>query len=130
MLEHRVTVAKSALRGIEGKALAGRQINRVERLKTVLQLNPIRANVLHRGCAHTARDERQILQAGIAVFKRPGHQVVPVFTCARLHNPGLGGLADEPFSHDLDFQHQWFHIPRQHNVAATTQNEFGHGFQG
>ena len=48
MLEHRVTVAKSALRGSQGEPLAGHQINCVERLKTVLQLNPIRANILHR----------------------------------------------------------------------------------
>ena len=55
---------------------------------------------------------------------------MPVFTRSRLHNPGLGGLADEPFAHDLDFQHQRLDITRQHNVAAATQNEFGRGFQG
>ena len=82
MLEHRVPVAKGALRGIQGKALASRQINSVQRLKTVLQLYSVSANVLHRRRAHAAGDERQIFQAGVAVFKCPGHQVVPVFARA------------------------------------------------
>jgi hypothetical protein len=54
---------------------------------------------------------------------------VPVFACAGLHNPGLGGLADQPFAQNVDFEHQRFDVARQHHVAAAAQNEFGCGFQ-
>ena len=50
---------------------------------------------------------------------------MPVLASARFHNPGFGGLADQAFAHDFDFEHQRLDVARQHNVAAAAQNEFG-----
>ena len=80
VFEHRVAVAKAALRCVQGKQLAGLQVYGVERIKAVLQFYAIGAYVLHRRGAHGARNQRQVFQARQALVQRPGHKVVPVFT--------------------------------------------------
>ena len=58
VFEDRIAVAKAALRRIEAEHLPAVQIDRIERMKAVLQLQPVGANVLHRGCAHAAGNQR------------------------------------------------------------------------
>ena len=129
MLEHRVAVAKSALRGVQREGLAGLQVHRVQRLKAVLQLDAVSAYVLHRRSAHAARDHGQVLHAWVSIGQRPGHQLVPVFPSASLDNEGFGGFAHQPLAHDLDLEHQGFDVAGEHNVAAAAQNELRHCLQ-
>ena len=67
MFENRVAVGKSTLGGIQAELLARDQIHGIQRIKAVLQLQPIGANVLHRRCAHGAGDQRHVLKARIAL---------------------------------------------------------------
>ena len=55
---------------------------------------------------------------------------MPVFTRARLHNPGFGGFTDQPLAQHVDFEHQGFDVACQNDVAAAAQDELGRGFQG
>jgi len=60
MLEHRIAVAKVALIGAQREVLARAQVHRVELVKAILQLQTIRADVLH-GCrAHGPRNEGHV----------------------------------------------------------------------
>jgi len=118
------------LRGIQREGLASRQIDGIERVKTVLQLDAISADVLHRRGADHAGNQRQVFQAGVAVLQRPGDQIVPVFTGTGLDNPGLGRFTDQAPAHDFDLEHQRLDIAGQHNVAAATQHKFGRSLQG
>ena len=117
------------MRRVQRKALARDQVNRVQRLKAVLQFNAIGADVLHRRAAHGAGDEGQILQAKVAILKRPRDQTVPVFPCARFHNEGFGGFFDQAAAHQLDFKHQRLDVTRQNNIAAPAQHKLGCGAQ-
>ena len=50
---------------------------------------------------------------------------MPVFTCPRLHDEGFGGFFHQSSAADFDFQHHRLDVARQHNVAATPEDEFG-----
>jgi len=129
VFKNRVAVAKSALRGVQREGLAGLHVHRVQRFKTVLQLDAVSADVLHRRSAHAARDHGQVFHAGKAIGQRPGHQFVPVLAGAGLHDEGFGGLAHQPFAHDLDLEHQRFDVAGEHNVAAAAKNELRNSLQ-
>ena len=125
VLEDRIPVAERALRGVQRKSLAGGQINRVQRVKTVLQLDAIRADVLHRGRAHGAGDQRQIFEARIAVLQGPCDRVVPDLAGSDLDNPVPVGLFDQTHALDFHLQHHRFDIAGDHDIAAATQHEHG-----
>ena len=125
MLEHRVSVAKTALGRVQGKELASLQINRVQGLKAVLQLDPVGTYVLHRRGADGARNKRHVFQARVALGQAPGNKFVPVLASTSLQHPGPGGLAHQPAAHDLDLEHHRFDIAGEHDVAAPTQHELG-----
>lgn len=124
MLENGITVAKTALRCIQAERLARSQVDGVERLKTVLQLHAIRANVLDGRCPHRARDQGQVLQPGIAVRQRPGHGVVPDLASTRLHDPGLGRFIHQAQALDFHLEHDGLHVTGQDDVAAAAQHKF------
>jgi uncharacterized protein YajQ (UPF0234 family) len=68
---------------------------------------------------------RQVLEARVAVGQHPLDGVVPDFARTGLHDPGARGLFDQPQPLDLDLQHQWLHVAREHDVAAPAQYETG-----
>jgi hypothetical protein len=123
MLKDRIPVAKAALRSVERKTLARDQINRVQRLKPVLQFHAIGPDVLHRRPAYRAGYEGQILQARVAILKRPGHEVVPAFPGTGFNDEGFGCIFDQAAAHQLDFEHQRLDVAGQHNIAAAAQHE-------
>ena len=125
MLEDRVAVAKSALRRIERKNLAGLQVDRIERIKPVLQLHPISTDVLHRRGAHGARNQGHVFQAGPALSQAPGHQIVPIFTSTDLHNPMPIRLRGQATACNLHLEHQWLDITGEHQIAAPTKHKLG-----
>jgi cyclic-di-GMP-binding protein len=122
VLEHRIAVAKAALRRIQGEQLAGEQVDGVQRMKAVLQLHPISTDVLHRRCAHGAGNQGQVFQAGVAVVQRPCDQGVPVDAGARLDHPVFVGLCRQAHARHLDFEHQRLDVTGEHNVAAAAQH--------
>ena len=123
VLEHRVAVAKAALRGVQGEQLSGLQVYGVQRIKAVLQLHAIGANVLHWRSTHRAGNKRQVFQPGQALVQRPGHKVVPVFAGAGFHDEVLGRLAQQRAAHDFYLEHQRLHVAGQHQVAAAAQHK-------
>ena len=123
MLEHRIAVAKGALRGVERKHLACVQVHGVQAFKAVLQFNAVSTNVLHRAGTYATGNEGQVFQARPALFQRPAHGVVPVFTGSSFHNPVFISLSHQLAPHDLDFQGQGFDVAGQHNIAAAAQNK-------
>jgi uncharacterized protein YajQ (UPF0234 family) len=125
VLEHRVAVAEGALGGIEREAAAGVQVDGVERFEAVLQLDAVGADVLHRRAAHGARDQRQVLEAGIAVAHHPFDRVVPDLARAGFHDPGPRRLFDQPQALDFHLEHQRLDVAGQHDVAAAAQHETG-----
>jgi len=125
MFEYRVSVTEGALRGVQGKNLPGLQIDGIQRIKPVLQLDTVRAHVLHRRGAHGAGNQGHVFHAGQVVVQRPGHKVVPAFAGTGFHDDGLGGFPHHPDTAHLHFEYQGLHIARQHNVAATTQYKLG-----
>ena len=125
VLEDRVAVAKRALGGVERKAFARGQIDGIERVKAILQLQPISADVLHRRGAHGAGNQPHVLQPGIALGQRPGHQVMPALARTGLHNPVLVGFMQQLHASNFDFQHHRRYIAGQHHVAATTEHKHG-----
>ncbi len=127
MFKHRITVAEPTLGGIQGKDLARLQVDRVERVKAVLQFNAVGTQVLHRSGAHRARNKRHVFKAGIALLQRPGHEIVPVLASARLHHKGFGRFFHQAPALDLDFQDQRFDVTGEHNIAAAAQYKFGPG---
>ena len=123
VFEHRVAVAEGALRGMQGEALAGLEVHRVQRLETVLQLDAISADVLHRRGPHRPGNQGQVFQAGPALRQRPCHKLVPVLARCGLHHPGFVVLRDQLLAHQFDFQHQGFHVARDDDVAAAAQQK-------
>ena len=123
VFEHRVAVAKAALRGVQGKHLPGLQVNRVQGIKAVLQLHAIGAYVLHWRSAHRAGNKRQVFQPRQALVQRPGHKVVPVFAGTGFHDVVLGRLAQQRAAHDFYLEHQRLHVAGQHQVAAAAQHK-------
>jgi len=123
VLEHRIAVAKRTLARIQRKHLTGLQIDGVQRIKAVLQLDPVGANVLHRRGAHGAGDQGHVFQPRHALVQGPGDERVPVFPGTGLHNIVLGRLVQQRAAFDFDFEHQRLHIAGQHQVAATAQHE-------
>ena len=124
VLEHRVAVAEGALRGVQGESLAGLQVDGVERLEAILQFHTVGADVLHRGGAHGAGNERHVLQPRPALLQRPAHGLVPAFAAAHLHDPGARGVFHQPAAGDFDLEHHRLDVTGQHDVAAATQHEF------
>jgi hypothetical protein len=123
--EDGVAVAERALRRVEREDAAREQVDRVERLEAVLQFHAVRADVLHRGCAHGPRDQCQILEARQALVERPGDEVVPVLACARLDDGCVRlVLQDAPPRH-LDLEHGRLHVPGQDDVASAPKDELG-----
>ena len=123
MLEDAVAVAEGADRGAERDAAAGDQVDRVERLETLLQLDAVGADVLHRRGADGARDQRQVLQPGPALGEREVDEVVPVLAGARLDDPGVGALLDQAHAAHLDLEDDLRHVARQDDVAAAAEDE-------
>ena len=125
MFEDRITVAKTALGGIQGEGLACLQVNRVEGLKSVLQLDPVSTHVLNRRCPYRTGNEGHVFQPGVALRQGPLDEFVPIFTRPGLDHPGPWSVAQQPPALDVDFEHQGLDVAGQHDVAATTQNELG-----
>ena len=123
VFEHRVAVAKGALRGVQGEALAGVQIDGIQRFETVLQLHAIGANVLHRRGPDRAGNQGQVFQAGPALRQRPGHELVPILSSRGLHHPGFVVLGHQLFAHEFDFHDQRFDVAGDDDVAAPAQHE-------
>jgi hypothetical protein len=125
LLEHAVAVAKLAGRRVQRHHAPGFQIHRVERIKTVLQLHAISADVLHRRGTHRTRNQGQVFQARVALAERPQHKAVPALARAGRDDPGVGLFAHQALAHHLHLQHHGLHVFGQHDVAAAAQNELG-----
>ena len=125
MFKDRIAVAKAALGGIQGEGLAGLQVNRVKRLKAVLQLDPVSTHVLNRRCPDRTGNEGHVFQPGVALGQGPLDEFVPIFTRPGLDHPGPWSVAQQPPALDVDFENQGLDIASQHNIAAATQNELG-----
>ena len=123
VLEHRVAIAKTALRGVQGEDFATGQVDGVQLVKAVLQLDAVGADVLHRAGAHGAGDQRQVLQAGQALLQRPADEVVPVLARAGLDDGVARGLAEHATAGHLDLEHHALDVAGQHDVAAAAQHE-------
>ena len=125
MLEDRIAVTKTALGGIQGKRLAGLQVNRIERLKPVLKLDAVGTHVLNRRCPDRAGNEGHIFEPGVALGQSPLNEFVPIFTGAGLNHPIPRRISQQPAALDLDFEHQGLDVAGQHDITAATQNELG-----
>ncbi|MNT25015.1 hypothetical protein D3C72_1605190 [compost metagenome] len=122
MLEDRVTVAKSALGGVQAEALAIGQVHGVQRIEAVLQLDAVGANVLHgRGTCGT-RDQRQVFQPGVALLQAPGHHVVPDLARPDLDDVVPVRFGNQALAHDLHLEDGRLHIAGDDDVASAPQH--------
>ena len=114
---------------MEREDLPGLQVDGIERIKAVLQLHAIGADVLHRRRADGAGNQSQVFQPRVTLCQRPGHQFVPALARTGLHDEGFVGLHQQPSAHEFNLEHQCFDIAGEHNIAATAQHKFGTGTQ-
>ena len=122
-LEHAVAVAERTVVRTEAAAGAGVEIDRVERVETIDDLQPVGADVLDRRRAHRARDQRQVLQPRPALGQRPAHEVVPVLAGAGLDDPGLGLGAQQASAGQVDLEHDAGEVAGEHHVAAAAEHQ-------
>jgi len=92
VLEHRVAVTETTLRGIQRENAAVLQVDGVQGLKAVLQLDAVGSDVLNGRRAHGARNQGQVLQTRQALGQCPLHKSVPIDAGTRLHYRGFGAL--------------------------------------
>ena len=123
VFEYRIAVAKSALRGVQRKAVACAHVHRIEAVEAVLQFQSVSANVLYRRRAHAAGDERHVLQTRVALLQRPGHQVVPGLARCGLNDPVPRIFVHQSHAAVFHLQNKRARIAGEHDVAAPPQNQ-------
>ena len=99
-------------------------------MQIILDFNAIRANILDRGRAHRARDQRQVFQPAHALRQGPLHEVVPVFTGGGGDEDGLEIGLRQAHAARGHVQHGAGKVARQDDVAAAAQYQARHGGQG
>ena len=123
LLENGIAVGETALRGIQRKRAARGQLDRIQAVKTVLQLDAIGPDVLHRGRAHGAGNQCQVFQSRVTLLQGPGDKVMPDFAGTRLHDPVAIGFLHQGPSLNLHLDHQGQQVTGDHHIAAATQHQ-------
>ena len=121
MLKYGVTVTKCTLGCIQRKDLSCDQVECIKRVEAVLKFYAVGTDVLHWRSPYRARNQGQIFKAWPSLRQAPSHELMPVFSCTSLHNPGFVCLGYQTLAHDFHFENERLDVARQHNVAATAQ---------
>jgi hypothetical protein len=124
VLEHAVAVAETARGRVHRARGAVGEVEHGQRVKAVLHLGPVRADVLDRRCAHRARDQGHVLQAAEALRQGPFDECMPVLARAGAHEDGVVRRSDDLLAGERHVQHERIHlIPRDQEVAAAAEHE-------
>ncbi len=126
MLEHAVAIGKPASFGVERTGGASFQVKHRQTVEHVLQFGPVSANILDRGGAYGARNERQVFQAAQALGQGPLYEFVPHFAGSGAHQGVSALLAQHgPFA-AVHMQHQTVKIAGEQDIAAATKQQARH----
>ena len=122
-LEEALPIAEGTLGSGEAPSLARLQVDGRDRIDPLAGLHAIGANVLPGGCAHPARNQRQVFQPVVTLLQRPAHGIVPDLAGGHVQPHRVALLFDHVPATRAHQQYGFVQVTRQQQVAATTQDQ-------